>query len=216
MNTKRIVFWSCFVIVLGLIVWGLAAASNKQSSGPALGTPAPVTAVDHVTGPADAPVTLIEYGDFQCPACGAYYPLVEKLITTDASTSVRLVFRHFPLPQHLNAPLAAQASEAASMQGKFWDMYNMLYQHQNDWANLSDPHSVFEGYAAAIGLDVAKFTIDIDSAAAKQVVSADQAEGETLGIDGTPTFFVNGKAITNPQSYDDFKNLILAAAAGAH
>jgi protein-disulfide isomerase len=158
---------------------------------------------------------MIEYGDFECPACGVYAPIVERLVATDASTTLRLVFRHFPLPQHANAPLAAQASEAAAMQGKFWDMYRLLYANQADWVNLSDPHSIFDGYAEQVGLDMTKFKADIDSTAAKAAVVADQTEGEHIGIDQTPTFFVNGKAVINPQSYEAFQALIEAAASGS-
>lgn len=214
MNIRRTVFWSCFLVVLALIVWGLAVALNKQqSAGPALGAPAPVTAADHVIGPASAPVTLIEYGDFQCPACGAYYSLVHRLVTEDASTTVRLVFRHFPLPQHLNAPLAADAAEAAALQGKFWPMYDLLYQNQATWSDIDDPHSIFVGYATELGLDIAKFKADIDSSDVKKAVADDLSEGQSLGINGTPTFFINGKAIVNPQSYDQFLSVIRAAAS---
>ena len=214
MNIKRIIFWACFIIILGLIVWGLAVAMSKPSASLSVSAPAPVTAADHITGPADALVTMIEYGDFECPACGLYAPLVERLLT-EASTTLRVVFRHFPLPQHANAPLAAQASEAASLQGKFWDMYKLLYGNQNDWVNLPDAHAVFDGYAVKLGLDMVKFKADIDSDAVKKVVADDLAEGEQIGIDSTPTFFVNGKVIANPQSYDAFKALIEAAASGS-
>jgi protein-disulfide isomerase len=214
MNIKRIIFWLCFLVVLGLIVWGLVVAMNRPAPGSTAGTPAPVTADDHIYGPKTAPVTMIEYGDFQCPACGAYYPFVKKL-TQDASTTLRLVFRHFPLPQHGNALIAAQASEAAALQGKFWDMYDALYSHQADWSDLPDAHAVLNGYAQEIGLDMVKFKADLDSTAVKAVVAKDQAEGESIGINATPTFFVNGKAISNPQSYAAFKALIDAAASGS-
>ena len=211
MNIKRLLFWIVFVLVLGLIVWGLAVAMNKPAAGSNLAAPAPVSGTDHVVGPANALVTLMEYGDFQCPACGLYALIVEKLIA-DASTTLRVVFRHFPLPQHNNAMIAAEASEAAAMQGKFWDMYGLLYQHQADWSDLPDAHSVMDGYAQSIGLDMIKFKADIDSSAAKEAILADQTEGENIGIDQTPTFFVNGKAIVNPSSYEAFKALIDAAA----
>ena len=100
MNIKRIIFWACFIIILGLIIWGLAVAMGKSATnGTLTSSPAPVTSADHILGSPNAPVTMIEYGDFECPACGAYYPLVKRL-TDEASTTVRLVFRHFPLPQH--------------------------------------------------------------------------------------------------------------------
>jgi protein-disulfide isomerase len=212
MNIKRLIFWIIFVAILGLIVWGLAIAMNKTSASlPQAGVPAPVTATDHILGPASAPVTLIEYEDFQCPACGLYYPIIERLMT-EASTTVRLVFRHFPLSQHANALITAEASEAAAMQGKFWEMYRLIYSHQADWSDLPDAHATLVGYAQQIGLDIVKFKADLDSSAAKAAVVADQTEGEQIGIDQTPTFFVNGKAITNPQGYEAFKALIDSAA----
>jgi protein-disulfide isomerase len=217
MNTKRIIFWASFIIILGLIFWGLTVAMNKSSSGPTGSTllpPAPVTSADHILGPKNAPVTMIEYGDFQCPACGAYYPLVKRL-TEEASTTLRLVFRHFPLQQHANAPITADASEAAALQGKFWEMFDLIYAHQADWSTVADAHSIMDGYAEKIGLDMIKFKSDIDSAAVKASVDADAAEALKIGIDATPTFFVNGKAIANPQSYDAFKALIEAAASGS-
>ncbi len=214
MNIKRIIFWACFIIILGLILWGLIVAMNEPTSGSNLAAPAPVASADHILGPTNAPVTMIEYGDFECPACGAYYPLVKRL-TDEASTTIRLIFRHFPLPQHLNAPISAQASEAASLQGKFWPMYDLIYSHQADWSNLPDAHMVMDGYAQQLNLDMVKFKADIDSDAVKKVVADDLVEGQTIGIDATPTFFVNGKAIANPQSYEAFKSLIEAAASGS-
>ncbi len=214
MNTKRVIFWASFIIILGLIFWGLVVAMNKTDTGSAVGAPAPVTNSDHILGPKNASVTMIEYGDFQCPACGAYYPLVKRL-TTEASTTLRLVFRHFPLPQHANAMITAQASEAAGLQGKFWEMFDLIYSNQNDWNTLPDAHLVLDGYAQKIGLDMIKFKADIDSSAVKAVVDTDSAEGVKIGIDSTPTFFVNGKIIKNPQSYDTFKVLIEAASFGS-
>ncbi|MFA6432757.1 MAG: thioredoxin domain-containing protein [Candidatus Paceibacterota bacterium] len=213
MNTKRIIFWLCFVVLLGLIVWGLIAANNKPALGLKLGEPAPISATDHVRGPADAKVTLIEYADFQCPACAAYNSLVERLYL-EASTTLRLVYRHFPLPQHQNARITAQATEAAAVQGKFWEMASVVYANQSDWAELSDADArkMLAGYAADLGLDAQKFATDIDADAGKERISDQLAEGQSLGVNGTPTFFVNGKAIQNPQGYDQFKAIIDTAA----
>lgn len=211
-NTKRVLFWLGFVVVLVLIIWGLIVAMNKPTTGSTLGTPAPVTAADHIRGSVNAPVTLIEYGDFQCPACGAYYPIVEKVFNESSST-MRMVFRHFPLSQHPNAIPAALAAEAASKQGKFWEMYALLYSNQADWSDLADPTHIFDGYAATTSLDLAKFHADIADPATKQIITDEQNEGIHLGINATPTFFINGKAITNPQSYAEFKADIDAAAS---
>lgn len=214
MNTKRIIFWASFIIILGLIFWGLVVAMNKPTPASGPSAAAPVSADDHILGPKNASVTMIEYGDFQCPACGAYYPLVKKL-TQEASTTLRIVFRHFPLPQHANAPITSQAAEAASLQGKFWEMYDMIYENQSEWSNLPDAHAVLIGYAQKIGLDMVKFKADLDSNAVKDAVAQDAAEGQKIGINATPTFFINGKVIANPQSYAAFKALIEAAASGS-
>ena len=212
MHIKRLVFWIVFFSILAMIVFGLNAAMNKQNHTGSLGAPAPVSSADHVEGPANAPVTIIEYSDFQCPACEMYYPVVEKLMT-DNPTLVRLVYRHFPLPQHANARLAAAASEAAASQGRFWEMYRLLFSKHAEWTEVTDPHAIFGGYAKSIGLDMAAFKAALDASSTAQVVESDLQEGEKLGIDSTPTFFVNGAAITNPQSYEAFKALVEKAAA---
>ncbi|MDD5165160.1 MAG: thioredoxin domain-containing protein [Candidatus Pacebacteria bacterium] len=214
MNIKRIIFWVCFIIILGLIFWGLVVAMNKPAPGSGPIVAGPVTSADHVLGPKNASVTLIEYGDFQCPACGAYYSLVKRL-TQEASTTLSLVFRHFPLPQHANALITAQAAEAASLQGKFWEMYDLLYSNQAEWSDVPDAHAIMNTYAQKIGLDMVKFKADLDSTAVKDAVNADADESRKIGINSTPTFIVNGKVIANPQSYEAFKSLIEAAASGS-
>ncbi|MFA6601865.1 MAG: thioredoxin domain-containing protein [Candidatus Paceibacterota bacterium] len=215
MNIKRFIFWAIFLIILVLIVWGLAVAMNKpvNNGGLRLGQPAAVTLADHIIGPITAPVTLIEYSDFQCPACKAYYTLISQVLAS-SSVPVRLVYRHYPLPQHANALPAAMASEAAGAQGKFAEMYDLLFENHTDWIELPDPKSVFMGYATKIGLDIPKFTDDLASSTLKDVIKANLAEGQSIGVDSTPTFFVNGKAITNPTSYDQFESIIEAAATG--
>jgi protein-disulfide isomerase len=217
MNTKRIIFWTSFIIILALIIWGLVVAMNKPTStGPKLGVPSAVTSADHVRGNASSSVTVIEYSDFQCPACRIAYPMVEKLIT-EASTTMLFVYRHFPLYPlpHKNANLAAYASEAASAQGKFWEMYHKLFDNQTDWENSDTPTTIFEGYAKDLGLDVVAYKKVADSTETKSRVERDRTEGDNLGVSGTPTFFVNGKAIVTPQNYDAFKAIIDAAAKAA-
>ena len=215
MNTKRIAFWSAFVVVLALIFWGLVVALNKPAASITSGisSPAPVTSADHILGTSTAPVTLIEYGDFQCPACAAYSSMIEKL-ASDEGNSLRVVFRHFPLSQHQNALITAQAAEAASAQGKFWDMYKLIYDNQTSWENQSDQdiRKTLAGYASSLKLDMTTFASDLDSAATKKVIQDELAEGQSIGIDYTPSLFINGKIITNPSSYAAFKALIDAAA----
>ena len=213
MNTKRIVFWIGFLIILALIFWGLAVAINKPlNTGPgSLSTPAPISSLDHAVGPVDAPVTLIEYSDFQCPACEAKFFVVSKLLT-EASTTIRFAYRYFPLPQHANAISSSMAAEAAGAQGKFWDMYDLLFTNHTDWTELADPTSVYVGYAKKIGLDTDKFTTDLSSTTLRAEIDANLADGQAIGINATPTFFINGKVINTPQTYAEFKDLIDKAA----
>lgn len=213
MNTKRLIFWLGFVIVLGLIVWGLVVAMNKSGSTTGnYGTAPAVNATDHVRGPANAPVTLIEYADFQCPACEEYEPILEQL-EAQASTSFKIVYRHYPLSQHANALPAAYAAEAAGLQGKFWEMHDLLFANHTDWTELSDPTTVFLGYATQIGLDLNKFKTDITGNAVKQRVQHDLDEAQSLNLDYTPTFYLNGKVLPNPQNYGEFLSIIQAAAS---
>ena len=211
MNTKRIAIWTVFVIVLALIVWGVIASMNKSASGPKVGTPEPIVSTDHIKGPADAPVTLLEYSDFQCPACEAYYSVVEHVLAS-STVPIRFVYRHFPLPQHSNARPSAQAAEAAGLQGKFWEMYSLLFANHTEWTELTDPSSVFAGYAQRIGLNLSKFKADVDSTVVKGIVEGSFVASQKLGLNQTPTFFLNGKMIQNPQSYEQFKADIEAAA----
>jgi protein-disulfide isomerase len=222
MNIKRILSWIAFVIVLGLIVWGVIVAMNKDTSTPKVGTPDAVSVTDHVRtyGPNNtqgtssmtaAPVELIEYSDFQCPACEGYYPVISQVLAS-STVPIKFVYRHFPLPQHPNARPAAYAAEAASMQGKFWDMYDLLFTNHTQWTELSDPAAVFEGYAQRIGLNVTKFKTDFASQTVHDLIDTANASDEKLGLFQTPTFFVNGKMISNPQSYAEFNSVLQAAA----
>ncbi len=215
MNTKRITFWLGFVVIIGLIIWGLVVAMNKTpNSTSKIGVPAPVTSSDNVEGSSSARVTLIEYGDFQCPACSTYAFYVERLFN-EASSTMRVVFRHFPLSQHPNAIPAARAAEAAGVQGKFWDMYRLLYANQSDWSEktTTEANTIFDGYATTLKLDMTNFKADEMSSSTIAKIMAQEAEGQKIGIDHTPSFFVNGREV-NPNTYEEFKTIIDAALSG--
>lgn len=204
---KRIFTWGAFIIIIGLIVWGMIAAANKaERENTGLAPVDGITSADWVKGATSSPIVLIEYSDFQCPACGAYFPLVEKLVAEEG-TKFALVSRHFPLMQHANAIPAAQAAEAAGKQGKFWEMHDLLFGNQAEWEGSKDVKTVFIGYATRLGLDIAQFTADYDLPEIKDRIDADVRSGYKAGVDSTPTFFLNGKKI-NPQSYEEFKKLI--------
>lgn len=157
-----------------------------------------------------ATVTLVEFGDYQCPACGAYHPVVKQLLL-DFKDSLSFVFREFPLPMHPNGPISAQAAQAAGKQGKYWEMHNMLYEKQAEWSEGNDARTFILGYAKDIGLNVAQFTKDLDSTEIKNIVDRDTQDGNSLGVNATPTFYLNGEKLENPGNLADFESLIKAA-----
>jgi len=211
MNIKRILNWGAFVLIIGLIVWGLIAASNKAEKESAMLAPADqVTSGDWVKGNASSTVTIIEYSDFQCPACGAYFPLVEE-VTSKLGTEFKFVYRHFPLAQHANAIPASRAAEAAGLQGKFWEMYAEIFSNQSEWSESKISKEIFTNYAEKIGLDTTKFLSDYESKEVIKRVDDSIKGGVKAGVTSTPTFFLNGKKI-NAQTYEQFKTLIEQAA----
>jgi Na+:H+ antiporter, NhaA family len=142
---------------------------------------------DHMRGGADAPVTLVEYGDFQCPYCGEAYPVVNELLERFGD-QLRFVFRHMPLPDlHPRAPAAAEAAEAAAAQGRFWDMHDRLFEHQHQLS-----YDALRDHAAALGLDLERFDRELREGVHKARVDEDFASGAGGGIPSTPRFFVNG------------------------
>jgi len=152
----------------------------------ALLTP-PVSERDHAAGPADAPVTLVEYGDYECPYCGMAYQVV-KSAQRELGKQLRFVFRNFPLAEaHPHARLAAQAAEAAAAQGKFWQMHDALFEHQE----ALEAEDII-GYAKSLGLDMAQFARDLKDPTYAKRVRDDFRSGVKSGVNGTPTFFING------------------------
>jgi protein-disulfide isomerase len=148
----------------------------------------------HVRGNPDAPVTLEEFGDFQCPPCGSFAKFVEELMR-EYDSQVRLVFRNFPLSAHAHAREAAQAAEAAGLQGKFWEMYDTLYREQKTWSDASDTRGLFESYAGTLGLDVDQFKKDMDGDKVRERIDSDQALADFLGVKVTPTLFINSRPL---------------------
>jgi protein-disulfide isomerase len=161
-----------------------------------------VGANDHVQGPAKAPVTLVEYGDYECPYCGEAYPVV-KALQKRLGEQVRFVFRNFPLAEaHPHAEHAAEAAEAAAAQGKFWEMHDLLYENQDA---LDDEDLV--RYAKALRLDVPRFVKEMEAHAYVERVRADFSSGVRSGVNGTPSFFINGARHDGPF---DLRSLLAA------
>ena len=193
------------LVVAGAIFWGI----RTQDSG-SKNVNVEVTDEDTYLGNKDAKVTLVEYSDFQCPACKAFEDIVKQLQESYSAEDLKIVYRHFPLRSiHPNADLAAQAAEAAGEEGKFWEMKDLLFKNQAEWSKEKDPRGLFGAYAKSLGLDVAEFDEDLlpedDS---KERVEKDYQSGVALGVNSTPTFILNGVVLKNPQNLDEFKKLI--------
>ncbi|MGI5442944.1 DsbA family protein [Streptomyces shenzhenensis] len=161
-----------------------------------------------LTRPEKSELTVVEFLDFECEACGAYFPAVEKL-REEYGDRVTFVARYFPMPGHRNGELAARTAEAAARQGKFEEMYTKLFTAQKEWGESKDwKQDVFRSYAEHLGLDLDEFDADLADPEIAGRVQDDQRDGLALGVQGTPTFFVDGEKIANPASYEAFKALI--------
>lgn len=212
MNDEKKLFAG--IIVGTIVIIGVALAFLSGNSGSSSAQKVDEKILIRSDSPkistSSATVTLVEFGDYQCPACGAYSSVVKQVLS-DFKDSITFVFREYPLPMHPNAPLAAQAAVAAGRQGKYWDMHYTLYDKQTDWSLGTDARAKILGYAKEMGLDVVKFTKDMDSDVVKEVVSRDTTDGNTLGVNATPTFYLNAEKIENPKSLADFETLVKAA-----
>ena len=166
---------------------------NTNNASPTPLTEAPGATPPHVRGNESAPVTVEEFGDFQCSSCGYYYPELKK-IEGEYGDKLRVIFRERPLvPPHEHALIAAKAAEAAGLQGKFWEMHDVLYEKQAEWSDAKDLVPLFTSYAKQIGLDTDHFTKDLNGEAVDKRILEDGKRAHSLGINSTPTFFVNGK-----------------------
>ncbi len=212
---KRIIVW----FSAGLVVVIATIGAYQVATGPRAelarkdGTMSlALDQTDWTKGSKEPKATLVEYSDFQCPACGAYYPLIEETFA-EYKDKISFTYRHFPLPNHKNALPAAYAGEAAGNQGKFWEMADMIFKNQTEWSESTTAVAIFEGYAQKLGLDMSQYKTDVKSDAVKTRVNRDLQSGKTSSINQTPTFFLNGKKIQNPRSKEELKSLIENAIA---
>ena len=208
---KRLLPFLIILVVLGVALgagWYLKSSTQPSSTssantsipsvnagGEVAAAPnnvAPGAQPPHARGPASAPVTLEEFGDFECPPCGQTYPMLKKL-EADYGDRVRVIFREFPLtPPHVHALAAAQAAEAAGLQGRFFEMHDLLYENQKIWKDAFDTRPIFEGYAKQIGLDIDRFKSDQNGEIVARRITLDGSRGHSIGVKGTPTIFING------------------------
>ncbi len=198
-----------FLIVLIVAGFVIMAIRLKNGSNQPLLPVSAIVASDQIKGDREAKIILIEYSDFQCPACAAYAPIV-KQIAEEFKDSAVFVYRHFPLSQHKNAELAALAAEAAGKQGKFWEMHDLIFENQNEWSESQIAEELFVKYATELNINIGQFKNDLISKEIKDKVKNDLRSGEKNGVNSTPTFFLNNKKI-QPRSYDEFKQLIEAS-----
>ena len=209
---KNKLFWLILALTVGGLIAVFAFSAGRDNQP---GSTADTTNVnqelfpdDNVLGDKNAKNTLVEYGDLQCPACPSFAPMVNRL-ADDFKDELRIVFRHFPLGSiHPNAFSAARAAEAAGVQGKFFDMVDLLYERQEQWASSSNAVGVFREYAQQLGLDIEQFNQSYNSQDSTTRINRDVGIGNDLGVNSTPTFYLNGQKIENPRSYGDFRSLV--------
>lgn len=219
--------WTYIGVGVVVLVLGGLFVFTRGGAGPQNNTAKPlvtkdaeeilrVSMTDWVKGNPAAKVTLVEYADFQCPACKSYASVV-KQAEAEFGKDMRFVYRHFPLTEiHKTTLFSSQAAEAAGKQGKFWQMHDLLYEKQQEWSEKSNAESLMEGYAASLQLNMDQFKKDVKDPAVLAKVKQNRAEGEKLGIKGTPSFFLNGKLIENPQGFQGLKSILSQALADAN
>ncbi|RIK99317.1 MAG: hypothetical protein DCC71_20480 [Proteobacteria bacterium] len=190
---------------------GMGGRPPQRAEGPPMPDPNKVHTVDvkdaPIRGDQNAQVTIVAFSDFQCPFCNRVNPTLAKLLETYPG-KVRVAFKHMPLRIHPDAPAAHAAAEAAHRQGKFWEMYDLIFANQRELSPAK-----FREYAQQLGLDLAKFDKDVADAAVKQKIDADMKEADKLGVAGTPAFFINGKYLSGAQPYENFQKLVDEALA---
>ena len=183
-----------FVIIAAVLVAAVGGGYMMFRSAQPQSPTTPTPAGDSVAT-SKGVVTIDEYGDYQCPPCGALHPII-KTLKGEYGDRIQFAFHHFPLPQlHSHALEASSAAAAAGLQGKFWEMHNMLYEKQSEWSEVGDFRPIVLEFARKIGLDLPRFTRDIDGIQVVTVISEDMQRGALLGVNGTPTVFINSQLI---------------------
>jgi protein-disulfide isomerase len=209
MNNRFVLFIVACIIGFAGLVWFTKKDNAEQNNNANNQPPS-----SHVYGENKKGVTLVEYGDFECPACGAYFPVIQS-VKEKYKSDISFRFVNFPLTSiHQNAMAAHRAAEAAGKQGKFFEMHDLLYERQSSWKGSSNPSIIFEDYAANLGLNIEQFKTDAASADINGIINADLNEGKKLGVDSTPTFFLEGKKLAEPpRDIEGFSKLIDEAIA---
>lgn len=208
MDKRFLIILTAAILIFGGIFW--ATKSKTNAPGSSNGN----AASNHIAGNKDSSVKFVEYGDYQCPFCAQYYPIVNQ-VKQKYGNQISFQFRNFPLTQiHQNTMAASRAAEAAALQGKFWQMHDLLYENQSSWESVSSPTSMFDQYAQQLSLNMEQYRKDQNSPAVLATINADLAAGQAAGVNSTPTFFLDGKKLTSPPTdLAGFSKLIDAAIA---
>lgn len=195
MKTETVVFTSILSLTVVLLAVGIFLL-NKTSPKPKVDNE--VYQIDYSKGQRigsdSAKVKLVEFSDFQCPACKGAQPFIEKLIA-EKNSNFQFIYRHYPLSQHLNAKAAAHAAEEAGVQGKFWEMHDKLFETQGEWGGLTSPNDFFGNLAKELGLDENKVKEAIVNNKFSDIIQEDLNDGNSYGLNATPTFYLNGKKL---------------------
>lgn len=207
MNQEAKFFIAVGIATIAIIVGGVFFLNKSSTSLSPVNQEILVRSDSNKIGNPSAKVALVEFGDYQCPACGRVNAITKR-ITEEYKDKILFVFRHFPLPTHPNALVAAEAVEVAGAQGKFWGMHDMIYDNQDEWSDSDKALDIFFEYAKDLGLDVEKFKQDVQSNKFADKIQKDKNDGNALGVNSTPTFYLNGLRLEGVLSYEDLKNKI--------
>lgn len=200
MKNPWVVLGALTVVLIGGSIWYSSTVTEDNNVG--------IVVTEHIKGNPDATVVLTEFSDFQCPACGAFHPVIQDLLA-NYGDHVRFEYKHFPLPIHTLAQAAARAAEAAGQQGKFFEYHDVLFEKQSEWSISPNPNGAFVSYATALGLDEETFRRHFNSSVLRDRVRDDLNEARDRGLTGTPTFFLNGERMQF-QTYQEFVEQVVS------
>lgn len=208
-ETKVII--GVMVTTIAILIGGIFFLNSPQSNSVQSSTLSdqPVS-IDYTKGqkygPDDAQVKLVEFGDFQCPACAAAEPTIKNILAANYP-NFQFIFRNYPLPQHKNAQAAANLAAYAATQNKFWEIAPRLFETQSQWQNLGDPNEYFMNLATEVQLDPNAAKEAVQKQLYRDLIQADLNEGTSIGVNSTPTFYLNGKKV-NVRNFDEIKGLV--------
>lgn len=198
---------ACLIILAGAVFFLSQSDTSSRSSSTKVDEKILLRNANHKITADSNKVTIVEFADYQCPACAAVNPTVKQLLR-EYKDKINYIYRHFPLPQHQNAVVAAKAAEAAGEQNKFWEMSDKLYENQKEWSEDKQAIVLFLLYAKDMGINVEEFKKSVESNKFQEAIEIDKNDALSLGVNSTPTFFINGQKFEGVPSYANFKKQI--------